>query len=377
MTKAAELAKMGEVLTNSQIGGRRNIIINGAMQVAQRGTSTSSVSSGNIFASCDRWRNTGVTIGTWTISQSTDVPTGQGFAKSLKYDCTTAEASPSAGDQLHLSHRIEGQDLQQLKKGTSNAEKVTLSFWVKSNKTGTYQVNIRDKDNTRMIAKTYAISSADTWEKKTLTFDGDTTGVLDNDNANSLELEWFLGAGSNYTSGAVPTSWEAESATDRAAGLNVNLGDSTDNEWYITGVQLEVGSQATPFEHRSFGEELDLCYRYYVKYHAGGSGTLSRIALGFMRTTTNLRALFTFPREMRSTPALDDDNASNYHVEDAAGGSDVDATVASISQGGFQTCLVNFTTGSLTNNLPAHVGVNDSTDKLVGLGFDAELQDII
>jgi len=304
MTKAAELAKMGEVLTNSQIGGRRNIIINGAMQVAQRGTSTSSVSSGNIFASCDRWRNTGVTIGTWTISQSTDVPTGQGFAKSLKYDCTTAEASPSAGDQLHLSHRIEGQDLQQLKKGTSNAEKVTLSFWVKSNKTGTYQVNIRDKDNTRMIAKTYAISSADTWEKKTLTFDGDTTGVLDNDNANSLELEWFLGAGSNYTSGAVPTSWEAESATDRAAGLNVNLGDSTDNEWYITGVQLELGSQATPFEHRSFGEELALCQRYYYLAMDTANEGDSHGPIGANWNSSTARIVWFHPQHMRASPSL-------------------------------------------------------------------------
>ena len=317
MTKAAELAKMGEVLTNSQIGGRRNILINGAMQVAQRGTSTSSVSSGNIFASCDRWRNTGVTIGTWTISQSTDVPTGQGFAKSLKYDCTTAEASPSAGDQLHLSHRIEGQDLQQLKKGTSNAEKVTLSFWVKSNKTGTYQVNIRDKDNTRMIAKTYAISSADTWEKKTLTFDGDTTGVLDNDNANSLELEWFLGAGSNYTSGAVPTSWEAESATDRAAGLNVNLGDSTDNEWYITGVQLEVGSQATPFEHRSFGEELFLCQRYFRDLCSGINGSVLSLVTHY--ATTNAVGTFVLSPPMRTTPtAIAVSSASHFTTYSAA-----------------------------------------------------------
>jgi hypothetical protein len=178
--------------------------------------------------------------------------------------------------------------------------------------------------------------------------------------------------GSDTTSGTLQTTWGALSATARYAGID-SFFSSTDNEFFLTGVQLEVGEQATPFEHRSFGEELALCQRYYVKYHAGGSGTFSRIALGFMRTTTNLRALFTFPREMRSTPSLDDDNASNYHVEDAGGNSDVDATVASISQGGFQTCLVNFTTGSLTNNDPAHVGINNSTDALVGLGFDAEL----
>ena len=145
----------------------RNIIINGDMSIAQRSTSTSSANT-QAYHCTDRWFNVGMTIGTWTISQSTDVPTGQGFAKSLKYDCTTAEASPGAGDQLHLSQRIEGQNLQYLKKGTANAESLTLSFWVKTNKTGTYQVNLRDKDNTRIIGQTYTVSLADTWEKKKL-----------------------------------------------------------------------------------------------------------------------------------------------------------------------------------------------------------------
>jgi hypothetical protein len=239
----------------------RNIIINGDMSIAQRSTSTSSANT-QAYHCTDRWFNVGMTIGTWTISQSTDVPTGQGFAKSLKYDCTTAEASPGAGDQLHLSQRIEGQNLQYLKKGTANAESLTLSFWVKTNKTGTYQVNLRDKDNTRIIGQTYTVSLADTWEKKTITYAGDTTGALGNDNGDSLECEWFLGAGTNYTSGSVPTSWEAESATDRAAGLTVNLGDSTDNEWYITGVQLEAGTTASDFEFLPHDVNLARCQRY-------------------------------------------------------------------------------------------------------------------
>ena len=257
----------------------RNIIINGDQSIAQRSTSTSSANT-SAYHCTDRWNNVGMSIGTWTISQSTDVPTGQGFAKSLKYDCTTAEASPSAGDQLHLSQRIEGQNLQYLLKGTSSAKSLTLSFWVKTNKTGTYQVNLRDKDNTRIIGKTYAVSSADTWEKKILTFAGDTTGAFDNDNASSLECEWFLGAGSTYTSGAVPTSWEAESAGDRAAGLTVNLGDSTSNEWYITGVQLEAGQVASDFEFLPTDVNKNRCYRYcYVeKLFSGSSGYGSSFA---------------------------------------------------------------------------------------------------
>ena len=375
MTKAAELAKMGEVLTNSQIGGRRNMFFNPKALVAQRGTT--SIAAGTAgYGALDRYRiNNGSTAVTNTI-QATTVPTGQGFSNSIHLDVTTADTSLTSGVQFLFTQRFEGQDLQHLKKGTSSAETTVLSFWVRSAKSGTHIVELFDTDNSRHINKAYTVSSADTWEHKEITIEGDTTGAFTNDVNTSLEVTWHLAAGSNFTSGTLQTSWGSRTDANRAVG-QVNVLDSTDNNFYLTGIQWEVGSQATPFEHRSFGEELDLCYRYYVKYHAGGSGTFSRIALGFMRTTTNLRALFTFPREMRSTPALDDDNASNYHVEDAAGGSDVDATVASISQGGFQTCLVNFTTGSLTNNLPAHVGVNDSTDKLVGLGFDAELQDII
>jgi hypothetical protein len=371
MTKAAELAKMGEVLTNSQIGGRRNIVINGAMQVAQRGNQNTSDGT-NTFG-VDRFLVYLRGGAAATVSKDTDVPSGQGFSSSCKIDITTGDALGVANDLALFRQLFEGQDLQQLKKGTSNAEKVTVSFWIKSTVTGTYILELDDVDNTRGISKSYTVNSSNTWEHKTITFEGDTTGAFDNDNANSLRLTWALGAGSDFQGVTLATSWASISDGDARYEGQVNAVNSDSNNIYFTGIQMEVGSQATPFEHRSFGEELALCQRYYVKYHAGGSGTFSRIALGFMRTTTNLRALFTFPREMRSTPSLDDDNASNYHVEDAGGNSDVDATVASISQGGFQTCLVNFTTGSLTNNDPAHVGINNSTDSLVGLGFDAEL----
>ena len=158
----------------------RNIIINGGMDLAQRGTSTASVSSGATYPSLDRFKFYVSSGGTWTVSQDTDVPNGQGFAKSLKLDNTTANGSLSSGSLAQIQQGIEGQNLQYLKKGTSNAESVTLSFWVKSNKTGTYVCEIRDTDNSRSISKSYTISSASTWEKKTITFDGDTTGTLNN-----------------------------------------------------------------------------------------------------------------------------------------------------------------------------------------------------
>ena len=300
MTKAAELAKMGEVLTNSQIGGRRNIVINGAMQVAQRGTSFSLSGTADTFIT-DRFLISNSDTGAWTASQSTDSPTG--FSNSLKMDCTTADTSPTF---LTLMTRFEGQDLQHLKKGTSSAEKTTLSFFVKSNKTGTYIAELRDIDNNRTIGKAYTISSADTWEQKIITFDGDTTGAFGNDNGNSLQIIWYLAVGSVYNSGTLATSWGSRVNANTAVG-QVNLADSTDNEWYITGIQLEVGSQATPFEHRSFGEEQRLCQRYAIVYSKNGQPNMGDKAIGTGASTNSSGGYqaFIFPQvTMRAVPTL-------------------------------------------------------------------------
>ena len=269
MSKAAELAKMGEVLTNSQIGGRRNILYNGAMQVAQRGTSFTSIGGTAGVYSLDRMRY-GFTMnsGRFTITQSTDSPNG--FANSLKVDITTAESSLNASSGAAFSQFLEGQDVQQFKKGTSDAEEYSLSFHVKSNVTGTYIVELFDNDNTRQVSKSYTIDSANTWERKTITFPADTTGAFDNDNASSLFVQWFLASGTDRTSGTLNTSWASSTNANRAVG-QANLFSSTDNEWYITGMQLEVGSTATPFEHRSFGEEFSLCSRYYEVAEAYGN----------------------------------------------------------------------------------------------------------
>jgi len=241
----------------------RNIIINGDMSIAQRATSVSSITSSG-YRTVDRWIHNVTTMGTWTLSQSTDVPTGQGFAKSVKWDCTTADASPSGTDRIMFQQYIEGQNLQYLKKGTSNAESVTLSFWVKSNKTGTYICELRDVDNSRHISKSYTISSADTWEKKTVTYDGDTTGAFDNDNAGSLRLNFWLGTSSTFSSGTLATSWASYADANRAVG-QVNLADSTSNEWYVTGVQLEAGTTASDFEFLPHDVNLGRCQRYYEK----------------------------------------------------------------------------------------------------------------
>ena len=167
----------------------RNLIINGDMSIAQRGTSKTSAGSTNgSYDTIDRFAFARLNLGAFTQSQSTDVPTGQGFANSMKFDCTTADASPSAGDYAFAVQYAEAQNCQYLKFGTSSAQSLTLSFWVKSNKTGTYCADIRSLDSARLISKTYTISSADTWEKKTITYDGDTVGTINNDNGIGLTM---------------------------------------------------------------------------------------------------------------------------------------------------------------------------------------------
>ena len=287
----------------------RNLIINGDMSIAQRGTSTASITTGGYYA-VDRFDLALSSLGTWTQSQSTDVPTGQGFATSLKMDCTTADASPSANDYLILTQRIEGQNLQYLKKGTANAESLTLSFWVKSNKTGTYIAELFDRDNTRTIGRSYTIDSANTWEKKTVTFAGDTTGILDNDASVSLDLQMFLGAGSDWTSGTLETDWETPVKANRAVG-QVNLADNTANEWYITGVQLEVGDSATPFEFLPYDVNYERCQRYYYKRLAEdpyGPG-----AQGMQIGSNNVMIQGYHPVKMRSAPTMSGANWSCEH----------------------------------------------------------------
>ena len=308
----------------------RNIMINGDMSIAQRGTSFSSVSAGNGTYPVDRFRNNMTGAGTWTISQDTTVPTVQGFAKSVKYDCTTADASLAAGDFLILQQLIEGQNLQYLKKGTSSAESLTVSFWVRSNKTGTYISELYDEDNTRNISQSYTISSANTWEKKTITFAGDTSGALNNDNGASLTLNFWLAAGSNYTSGTLNTSWNSNTNANRAVG-QVNLADSTDNEWYVTGVQLEAGTSASDFEFLPYDVNLKRCMRYFERTTAvGASDNYVNFAAGLVQTSSYCSYCFLWKVTKRANPTMSTTAASTFLNEN--GGSYPAGTSISFSQ---------------------------------------------
>jgi len=299
----------------------KNIIINGDMSIAQRATSTSSITSSNYYT-VDRFRTSYDTAGTWTQSQATDVPTGQGFATSFKMDCTTANGSLSAGSFLAIQSKFEGQNLQYLKKGTSSAESLTLSFWVKSNKTGTYIANLYDADNNRYIAKSYTISSANTWEKKTLTYAGDTSGAFGNDNATSLELKFILAAGTTYTSGTLATSWESATNANTAVG-QVNLADSTSNEWYVTGVQLEAGTTASDFEFLPVDVNFTRCQRYFYKLIdvPGGDGN-GYFTTGYLYSSSALLSWNEFPTMMRTVPTLSVASGTDYYTFYRDGGAD-------------------------------------------------------
>ena len=284
----------------------RNIIINGDMSLAQRGTSATGLTNGDSgYHTCDRWnfREGGAPSFVFTQTQDTTVPTGQGFAKSLKMDCTTAQGSLAAGDNLRIDQRIEGQNVQYLKKGTSSAESLTLSFWVYATKTGTNIVELYDNDNARSISKSYTISSSETWEKKTITIEGDTTGALDNDNAQSLRFMFFLAAGSNFTSGTLQTSWATQVAANRAVG-QVNHADSTSNNFIITGVQLEVGTSASDFEFLPVDVNEKRCFRYFQTYTV--MGTMGA------RNSTDVEGSFEFHTPMRAAPSASQKTAKVF-----------------------------------------------------------------
>ena len=323
----------------------RNIVINGDMSLAQRATSVTGITS-STFNTVDRFGTGASSAGTWTQSKSTDVPTGQEFATSLKMDCTTAQGSLGSGDRLQIYQKFEGQNLQYLKKGTSSTESTTVSFWVKSNKTGTYIAELYDSDNTRHIAKSYTISNANTWEKKTITYAGDTSGAFTNDNGESLAMYFWLVAGSDFTSGTLATSWASNTNANRAVG-QVNLSDSTSNDWYITGVQLEAGTTASEFEFLPVDVNLLRCQRYYYKVIAEAGGR-ALTSLGYSYSSTAGYVMVPFSTIMRISPTALEQNgtASDYSILNNAAAAATCSAVPAFSQGMTWGARIIFTVAS-------------------------------
>jgi len=344
----------------------RNIIINGDMSIAQRGTTTASITTTGYYT-VDRFQTNIVSMGTWTQSQSTDVPSGQGFAKSLKMDCTTADASPSAGDQIVIEQKVEGQNLQYLNFGNSSAKSLTLSFWVRSNKTGTYCASLFNNDQSKWFSKQYTISSANTWEKKTLTYAGDTSNAFNNDNGTSLRCRFWLGAGSTYTSGTITSTWTTESGNESSlASGQVNLADNTANEWYITGVQLEAGTTASDFEFLPYDVNLQRCQRYYQSI---GGVLSSGIANGMCQQPTASRLTLHYLTTMRAAPTH---SVNDLRISDgysfALDVTSISATYANDSSSSFN--VVNPTGGTSGRPILLYSKSTSSTSKLT---LEAEL----
>ena len=305
-------------LTSVGGGGlsHRNIVVNGAMQVSQRGDFFGNV--GQQVYTIDQFMTLHSYGSVINVTQTSTSP--DGFSKAYKVDCQVADTSIGAAEFMFIRHKIEAQNLQQLAYGTSGAKSITLSFYVRSNVTGTYAICLQQKDNgSKQVNGTYTINSANTWERKTFTFAGDTSGVINNDNGHGLDILWTLVAGSNRTSGSARPTWTAHADADESFGHTANILSSTSNDWLITGVQLEVGDTATTFEHRSHGEELRRCYRYFQRRTS--SDNYQWVSLVAFYSGSEIHGFFDHYETMRASPTLSADTGSNTLAVQRAGGS--------------------------------------------------------
>jgi len=274
----------------------RNKVINGGMMVHQRGDASATGSSA--YLSCDRFFTSNGSAGQVAVTKSTDTP--DGFGASTKWDCTTADTSIAAGDYFLIQHRIEGQNVQDFEKGDTSAKQFAVSFYIKATKTGVYTVELEDLDNNRGCSKTITVSNTN-WNRYSIIFPADTTGAFDNDNALSLSLNFWLLAGSTFNSGTLQSSaWGTLTNANRVSSFNAL--DNTSNDFFLTGVQLEVGGVVTNFEHKSFGQELALCQRYY--YRTADDGSITNILSMAAETATTAAGGQPFPTTMRAVPTI-------------------------------------------------------------------------
>jgi len=293
----------------------RNLIINGDMHVRQR--ADTSIHNNGVVKPCDMWQQWGSAMdniaGTLAIDSS--VPTGYGFSGSLRYDTTTVESALAADEYQALVTHVEARNAHHLAYGTASAKATTLSWWSRSNLNGTsadFVVNVKAPDGSREITKSFYHGAADTWEKFTMAIPGDASGTINDDNGQGFEIKWILSAGSNFTS-ADSTSWGAVATGGFAYGISGNITGNTANDFYITGVQLEVGDVESDYEYLPFDVQLQRCMRYYTRYDASAGYT--RYASGFVNSTTAAVATMQLPVPMRGVPTLETSGtAGDYSI---------------------------------------------------------------
>ena len=349
----------------------RNLIINGDMSISQRGASPLS-SSGDSNYSLDTWKFT--REGTFgdaqiTVTQDTDVPTGEGFAKSLKCVCATADTSVASNTISYIEQRFEGQNLQSIAKGTSGAKKMTYSFFCKSNLTGTFTINFLDQDNTRQFSTSYSLASANTWERIIINVPADTTGALDNDNASSFTIQMNLQAGTDKSNGALATAFEASAQGDRGVG-QTNFFSSTSNNWYITGVQWEVGDAATDFEFLPFDVQLQRCQRYFYKHTDPLTSNNEPVCMGSMYSSSQCNGIIHFPVSMRTSPSLICTDASTHFRIYRNSGSD---PVDNFSSGETTVNAAEIFNSSDVSGTAGHGATITTDDAAASISFSAEI----
>ena len=363
MSKASELANL---IGNINMGGggvNRNVIINGAMNVSQRGTQTNPSSNAyNLDRYAVQWAGISPQL---TISQDTSVPSGEGFSKSMKI-LTSNTQTPSAGQGAFMYQKVEGSNVYNCHFGTANAKTMTLSFWVKSSKTGTYSVAFINNGFDRTLLKEYSISSADTWEKKTITFTGDTSGTWVTDNTIGLAVYFNLSNGDGSSTSSTINSWQAGNYY-LGSQNQVNLWDASGATWYITGIQVEIGQNATEFESEPFERTLAKCQRYYFVLAEGDD---EPILDGGMYNSTIFLGGVTFPVTMRTSPTLDEVEGTNYFNIIMNGGNDL-ADGIGINRDGNTHCAIEVSgNASGTAGHSAQVRTGNASAKV---RFKAEL----
>ena len=361
MSKAAELANLIGNINAGGGGVNRNVIINGAMNVAQRGTSSTGAGGSDGYLTLDRWKTTFNSAGRLTMTQDSSAPSG--FANSLKLACTTADTSVAAGEYFFLQQNIEGQNLQGFAKGTSDAKPFAVSFWVKGNASATYVAELYDNDNTRQISKTFNVTTD--WTRIELTYPADTTGALDDDNAKSLNLAIWLHAGTTYTSGTLNSSaWASNTNANRAAGIS-SFYDSTSRTFFITGVQLEVGQNPTEFEHEPFEKTLDKCQRYFYRWNSDVG--YSFFAPGYCYSATGVNIMGQMPVPMRAAQTFSSNG--NWRI---CSDSCINVTNLALDKAQDDTPNISVTTGG-GNTTGNCYGLGDNNDTSAYLQFDSEL----
>ena len=359
MSKAAELANLIGNINAVGGGVNRNLIINGAMNVSQRGTShafahdvtTNAYTLDRFFFETNAMDELDV-----TVTQDSSVPSGQGFSNSMKVDITTAESTLASDEFVRILQKIEAQNLQVLNYGTSDAKTTTLSFWVKSNLTGAFAVSMYEADGNRIIGSTYTISSANTWEKKTITFVGDTGGTINDDNGEGFWINFCLATGSDRT-GTDNSSWGAFANAKLFNGQVANITSSASNDFYLTGVQLEVGQNPTTFEHEPFEKTLLKCKRYFFAKNT----SYEPLGAGVWYGAGNILADYTFEVEMRSAPTMSVKSA-DFGVAYEGGASNTTNTTScfdNIATRGARLNIAGWATNG-TSGHGAYVQLNDS-----------------